>query len=146
VGGIRSPGKALAGKAQSKKPEAKAVASRIEPPALPEGQPSQRKLKAVVPRESEGELTLRILADGPVHQYRKFFMESPSRLVIDLEGEWAVPGFSILDVQSELVMRIRTGRHEAKLRIVLDLKERERIHSAIISPSPEGLTVILRRD
>ncbi|MEW6669765.1 MAG: AMIN domain-containing protein [Thermodesulfobacteriota bacterium] len=146
VGGIRDRDRTLARRTPAGKPPVKPAGPRVASPAPQQSQPGGRTLRDIVSSQSEGELTVRILADGPVDHYRKVFLESPSRLVIDLEGEWKFSGPSVTELHSGMVARIRTGRHEAMLRIVLDLKERERIGSAVVSPSPEGLTVILGRD
>ena len=85
-----------------------------------------------------------MLTDGPVKAYKSFFLQDPPRFVIDLDGEWQTRRWPEIRVNSDLVKKIRIGRHPDRLRIVMDLKIGQ-VPSSKLSDSPEGLVVILQR-
>jgi hypothetical protein len=145
VGGTQDPDRDAAKKPLRVKRKAEPVSAKTEQPSS-QAQAGHRSLKGIEAKESEGELIVEILADGPVERYRKLFMESPPRFVIDLDEEWRGPDFSVRDVKGKMLRRIRIGRHPAKLRIVLDLEDGKRFTSALIRPSTGGLTIILKQD
>jgi hypothetical protein len=70
-------------------------------------------------------------------------MGSPPRLVIDLAGDWKLPKKTLYRAESEMVDKIRVGKHKNKVRIVIDLKDKGLQKPTIIQESPNGLTITL---
>jgi len=103
-----------------------------------------RILRGIRSKTSGGEFCIVILTDDPVLSFKDFFLFRPSRLVIDLEGKWRKPEYSLLSVKSDIVKGIRVGKHPNKLRLVMDLIGKE-IMPPIIHQSPEGLIIAIRR-
>jgi len=105
---------------------------------------SRRTLKGIQHQSSEGEFRLELLSDGPIQDYKQFAMSSPPKVVIDLPGRWRYSGRWSTRVKSDIVRRVRVGKHSDKLRLVLDLKG-SATWVPVIEESPEGLTLILKR-
>jgi hypothetical protein len=101
-----------------------------------------REIREIKASREQGELHISLLADGPITDYRSFFLSGPPRLVIDLAGEWKRFSASRLKGGGETVKGIRIGRHPDRLRIVMDLKT-ERVQRPRFVESQEGLTITL---
>ena len=93
-------------------------------------------------QETGAALQMKILANGPVGEYKSFPLSSPSRLVIDLFGKWDKPSFLEKKVATGYISRIRLGQHDDKLRIVADLRTDQALSPAF-TPTREGLTINL---
>jgi len=87
-------------------------------------------------------LQMKIVADGPVGEYKSFPLSSPARLVIDLFGKWNKPPFLEKKVATGYISRIRLGQHDDKLRIVADLRTDQDL-SPVFIPTRDGLTINL---
>ncbi len=94
----------------------------------PSRAPVQNKTRAVLSgfdyEAASSSFSLQLIADKPIDQYRHMRLSNPERLVIDLPGQWRIDRGVRLKtaVDNEIIGLIRIGRHENKLRIVLDLK------------------------
>ena len=84
-------------------------------------------------------------AAGPIQKYKKFFMDRPPRLVVDLPGNWKGPRESRIKADNDIVKKIRIGNHPDKLRVVLDLGDKERPFLTDIQESPQGITITIQK-
>ncbi|MBW1768899.1 MAG: AMIN domain-containing protein [Deltaproteobacteria bacterium] len=144
VGGIKDSGKDAYKKSPKTELKTAAVVKKVGQLSL-QDELGYKRLRGVEPIDSEEEFRVEVLADGPIPNARKFFMDRPPRLVIDLKGKWREPEYSVVEVNSSIVRRIRIGKHIDKLRIVIDLKDRRLVTSAIIQRTPKGLTAIIKK-
>lgn len=104
-----------------------------------------RILKSVRLQSSEEGFTMSASAGGPIRQYKSFSLaQNPPKVVIDLLGKWDYSGRTILNIESEIVRRVRVGEHPDKLRLVIDLKGKETLKPTIIESS-EGLVVKIKQ-
>jgi hypothetical protein len=101
------------------------------------------KLKGIEWKTSAGELRVVALADAPVKKYKVFLLNRPSRLVIDMPGKWRRPEQSALEVKSAPVKRVRVGIYPDKLRLVMDVTDKEPTFTSI-SESAKGLAISFR--
>jgi len=101
-------------------------------------------LKDIKSRDSEEELSVFFWADGPIEKYKYFFLNNPPRLIIDLAGKWKKLVPSSVEVENDMISLIRVWNHPDKLRIVMDLKDKQS-PSPVIKESPEGLIVTIKK-
>ncbi len=129
----------------TKKPEQQPDADvSVQKKELLESQtPDLKKLKGIKLQVLNGENQIVILADNTVIEYKYFFLNKPSRMVIDLLGNWEQPKFLTKSIKNDLINKIRLWKHKDKLRIVSDFKE-DRSVFPIFKESSEGLVVILK--
>ncbi len=85
-----------------------------------------------------------VVLDGPVPDYRLFFLNSPLRMVVDLPGNWKNSGESVLMLEHDMIRRVRVGEHPGYLRIVMDLVGKNPL-SPDIEVFPNGLSFTMRR-
>ncbi|MFC1822705.1 AMIN domain-containing protein [Thermodesulfobacteriota bacterium] len=104
---------------------------------------SYRVLEGVEHETDKDGLRVKILADGPVHNYHYFFMDAPPRIVIDLKGMWRTREHPVMTLGNEMVRRIRIGNHRDKLRVVVDLGDKGSQAPAKIQESPKGLVITI---
>lgn len=107
-----------------------------------------RKLKGIKANTSGNTVEIVISADGPVRDYKNFFLlkESPPKLVVDIKGKWKYGGKYTMDVNSDLVSKIRVAEHNEKefFRIVMDLKVREGM-TPVFNEDAKGLVIIVKK-
>lgn len=117
---------AAAGKAQGE-----SAKSRNQTGAAPE------ITRAVVFARDTG-ATVRLTGNGPI-KYRSMTLENPSRVVVDLEGDWQIkaPGVP----KNPMVSNVRVGRLQDRTRIVIDLKEKPRTSRVILGKDHDSLDV-----
>lgn len=84
-----------------------------------------------------------IVADGPVNDYKLFFLNKPLRMVIDIPGNWKNSGKSVLPLKDDMIRRIRVGEHPGYLRVVMDLFGKNPL-SPTIEEFPKGLSFTMR--
>jgi hypothetical protein len=72
-------------------------------------------------------LTIIISCDSQIPETESFFLDSPPRFVVDIKGKWKNSGPSYLSVKDNLVSKIRIGTHKDRLRIVMDIKNKENL-------------------
>lgn len=110
--------------------------------AAPSNENMVHILQSIDFQETGGVLQMRIVANGPVGEYKSFPLSSPARLVIDLFGKWNKPPFLEKKVATGYISRIRLGQHDDKLRIVADLRTDQDL-SPVFIPTRDGLTINL---
>jgi hypothetical protein len=110
---------------------------------------------------SEKGLEVKISAQKPIEEeYKSFILkdDNPSKLIVDISGCWKNQGKSLINVENEIVEKIRIGEHPAWkvvlensevieehspcLRVVLDLKTQEHPPFYRIKKSTEGNIII----
>jgi type IV pilus assembly protein PilQ len=70
---------------------------------------------------SEGDSTVvRIITDGDVGNYNSFGLDDPTRVVVDIWGVDSSLYEKTIDVDSDILERIRLGAHDDKVRFVFD--------------------------
>ncbi len=112
---------------------------------IPEKQEARVEIVKDIDMENLKEvLRVIILADHPVQKYESAFLNTPLRFVIDLTGNWKNSGDSVLNVEDDMIRRIRVGEHPDKLRVVMDLKDKGPF-SPIIEEYPRGFSVIMKK-
>lgn len=102
-------------------------------------------LRLVTVEQRGGSMILSLQADEPIGRYKYFTLADPSRLVVDLIGEWEQKSPGVKVPQNELFRRIRFGRHEDKLRVVADLATTEYTEPVVVQDPSTELVVSLRK-
>ena len=98
-----------------------------------------------VEETSDGAL-LKLRANGLISSVMTFTLDDPARLVIDLLDLENGADLSTMELDSELVSRIRVGAHADKIRVVLDGgSASEPFDGRRVVPTPTGLIVALGR-
>jgi len=143
-------GQMSAAAAHKKKPSLKGTVPLPGKKTSP-GQASQQirrsgqTLKALRPQSLENGFRLTLLADGPIEKYKTMSLEEPPpKFVIDLAGKWDYSGPYSTNVRSEMVRRIRVGRHPDFIRIVMDLKG-SKVLIPVIEESATGLSMTIKK-
>jgi type IV pilus assembly protein PilQ len=96
--------------------EAQPVARIAEVPL-----PRARSVKRIGATKSDGNVEVRITGDGQL-RYKAFRLESPSRLVIDLEGVKNTARQSNVAIDDDVVQRVRVAQFQPTVaRVVVDL-------------------------
>ena len=95
----------------------------IEPVAKPEptSLPRARNLRRIGAKTGGGAVEVQIAADGAL-KYKAFRLESPSRLVIDLDGVKNSAAKNAVMVDDDVVKRVRVAQFQPTVaRVVIDL-------------------------
>ncbi len=95
-------------------------------------------LKDIIFEDTGDGFKVDIRTDGPIDDYRPACLLSPSRMVIDLVGNWKNPGKTVYETGNGVLEKIIVGEHPDKLRIVMHLQGNKRL-DPIISKSENGL-------
>ncbi|HEV7239648.1 MAG TPA: type IV pilus secretin PilQ [Thermoanaerobaculia bacterium] len=83
--------------------------------------PRARAVKRIGATKANGEVEVRISADGEL-KYKAFRLDDPARLVIDLDGVKNAAVKSNVDVDDDLVKRVRVAQFQPTVaRVVVDL-------------------------
>lgn len=131
------------------KTSAQAAQDTSQPAASDPITPAEREheniLRLVTVERRGGAMVLRLQADKPIGRYKYFTLTDPSRLVVDLIGEWEQKSPGVKVPQNELFRRIRFGRHDNKLRIVADLATTDYTEPVVVQDPPTELVVSLRK-
>jgi type IV pilus assembly protein PilQ len=86
--------------------------------------PRARAVKSIGATTRDGAVEVRIAADGAL-KYKAFRLESPARLVIDLEGVKNAAAKSNVAVDDDVVQRVRVAQFQPTVaRVVVDLSRR----------------------
>lgn len=112
---------------------------------VPNRKTAPRRLTEIIPVSSPDGFEALIKAGGTITEYRSFFLKSPPKLVIDIQGVWELKTGAVTDVRDDLVKRIRVGEHPDFIRVVVDLKGDGPLEPAFTETS-EGLRVSLHRN
>ncbi len=94
-------------------------------------------------RDHGRELEMKVLSNGPLNKYKFFILSKPSRIVIDLYGQWHKPPFWEKNVATRRIAKLRVWRYKDKLRIVGDLKSDKTVF-ADFTPVSDGIVMTLR--
>jgi len=141
-------------KIEEKPEEKKEAAVKPEPPEKKPAQVSEEKpakssvlqLKGIKPTYSDGEFRMTILANEPVREYKVITLNNPPRLVINLKGNWKNRIKNELNIEGEIIRRIRIGEHadisDPYLSIVMDAGPDVSLKPKF-EESSEGLILIL---
>lgn len=128
--------------AQAKPAAADDKVVRVEIDELPEGVRGGRKITDVT-LSARGEVaTLEVHTDGPVARYQMIELKEPGRLALDLDGfeSFNKPRRTAAGPLAAL----RLGRHEGKVRVVLEGKA-DRFPAFQIERLERGLKVVVGR-
>ena len=127
--------------------EAKQEPTTMEPAPKPEPIPKSltpaSELIAVTTQSIEKSMTITLEADGTINNYKTFKLNNPNRIVFDLYNlKSRHRNQQIIEVQSELVRRIRHYGHPDKLRLVIDSRN-NRILESTSESTNTGLTILI---
>ncbi|MFQ5899097.1 MAG: AMIN domain-containing protein [Candidatus Methylomirabilia bacterium] len=138
---VRLEPSAAAGLAKEEPPAAVAKIEPGEPPAAPAAPPAPIQLTDVVVEIGPEEITVQLKTTDPA-QYHASLMETPARLIIDLEKteyRWQETPFT---VEVEPLREIRGSQFKQDVaRVVLELSQKEAEYQ--IERDPAGLIVRL---
>ena len=98
------------------------------------------KLLKVTARNQSGGTVLRLKTNGEVPQYQLDEIENPKRLVVDLFDIYS-PKNMKTSAKGEAIAKVRIGQHEAKTRIVVDMK-RGQMPKYDVASTDEGLVLV----
>jgi len=94
--------------------------------------------------ETSGGAVLKLRANGLIPSVMTFTLNDPARLVIDLLDLKNGTDLSTIELDSEIVSRIRVGEHADKIRVVLDGgSASDPFDGRRVVPTPTGLVVAL---
>lgn len=102
-----------------------------------------RKLTHLKAEKGKGWTKVTLRGDGSFDKYNSFTLKEPSRVVIDLLGVKDFIPARRKEVATSQLRRIRLGKHEDKIRVVLDLSEGRKVDYKI-ETSRNSLSVYLR--
>lgn len=109
-------------KAPEKAPEK--VAAKDAPPAKPAAKAERGVVSAIRPAAKGDDFVLNVDAVGGP-QVKYLLLDSPPRLSVDLLGEWRWSGSDQIKSASPLVKGVRVGHHQDRLRLVIDLSQKD---------------------
>ncbi|MBI5548190.1 MAG: type IV pilus secretin PilQ [Deltaproteobacteria bacterium] len=99
------------------------------------------RLSAVKLTEKDGQLVVRLAADGEIGTFDLIELSDPPRLALDLLG--FEKGLKAQKVGSPLLKEVRCGKHDGKVRVVLEGGKGERMPAYEVSRDRTGLTIAL---
>ena len=109
----------------------------------PAGAPATKLLAVDVEKTSEGAM-LHLRADGGLPSAETFALSGPNRLVIDLPGLQSAVAKNQIEVGSPLIARVRVGRHDKLVRVVVDAGSAANpFEGRRVVPTASGLVVAL---
>ena len=96
--------------------------------------------------ETSDGILLKLRADGLISSVMTFTLEDPARLVIDLLDLESGADLSTIELDSDLVSKIRLGEHADKIRVVVDGgSASDPFDGRRVVPTATGLIVVLGR-
>ncbi len=117
----------------------------VEAPPAPAVASSDVGSLPVLPSSGDDSLlALTLTTDGPVDTYKSFWLDSPRRLVIDVDGRKSALGSPDFAIAHALASRLRVGSHGDKVRFVIEAAEATSPH-AQLRRDGDALIVELRR-
>ncbi len=126
-------------------PAAPEAAAPTPAASMPEtaGAPATQLLTVEVQKTAEGAM-LHLRANGSLPSAETFALTGPNRLVIDLPGLQSAVAKSQIEVGSPLIERVRVGRHDKLVRVVVDAGSAANpFDSRRVLPTANGLVVAL---
>ncbi len=94
-------------------------------------------------RRTAEDLIVTLTTGGQV-DFETFFLENPSRMIVDIAGDWTIRGQRELAVGSHGCKSVRLGRHENRLRAVFDLDPGS-VYRSETSRTDKGLQILFSR-
>lgn len=94
-------------------------------------------------KDNRGKLEMKLIANRPLNKYKFFVLSKPSRIVIDLFGQWNKPPFWEKNVATSRIVKLRIWRYKDKLRIVGDLKNDKTVN-ADFTPVSDGVIMTIK--
>jgi type IV pilus assembly protein PilQ len=109
----------------------------------PAGAPATKLLAIEIEKTAEGAM-LHLRANGGLPSAETFALAKPDRLVIDLPGLQSAVAKSPIEVGSPLIARVRVGRHDKMVRVVVDAGDAANpFEGRRVVPTASGLVVAL---
>ncbi|HEX2062651.1 MAG TPA: type IV pilus secretin PilQ, partial [Thermoanaerobaculia bacterium] len=94
--------------------------------------PRARAVKRIGATTKDGNVEVRITGDGQL-EYKAFRLESPSRLVIDLQGVKNTAKQNSISVDDDVVQRVRVAQFQPNVaRVVVDLSQKSEYDIATV--------------
>lgn len=97
-------------------------------------------LKNIAFQDTGEGFKVEIRTNAPIGEYRPACLLSPSRMVIDLMGNWKNPGKNVYETGNGVLKKIVVGEHRDRLRVVMHLQGNVRL-DPIISQSGNELVL-----
>lgn len=136
------PVQTAAAQTQTAKPQGVQDRDRPVPEAPKKGRskaaPAEPEITKTVVFVRDNGATVRLTGNGAI-RYKSMTLENPSRVVVDLDGQWQIkaPGVP----KNAIVSNVRIGKLPDKTRIVIDLKQAPRQTRVILSKERDSLDV-----
>jgi len=109
----------------------------------PTGAPATQLLAIEVEKTADG-VMLHLRANGSLPSAETFALSGPNRLVIDLPGLKSAVAKNQIEVGSPLIERVRVGRHDKLVRVVVDAgNAASPFEGRRVVPTANGLVVAL---
>ncbi len=124
-------------------PEKKTTAASPSNRSPAAGSAHTLKTIRIVHNKEKTTLSTTVVFGAPVSVYRWRFTGDPSRLIVDLPGQWAHGRKTVWSIPGKIARRLRIGKHPDKLRLVFDLATGRRLVPLFVK-TQEGLTIRLR--
>lgn len=106
----------------AKDKEAKTTAKpQAEAKSTPKSGATSGNVIRLVAEDKAGEYVLTVQTSTPPAHYEKMFLNSPPRMVLDLNGSWTYTGATSQATGQQFIRQIRVGRHADLFRVVLDM-------------------------
>ena len=102
---------------------------------------SVNRLRAVTADPKDQGVAVKLLANGPIANYKSFTIGNPARIVFDIQGlESPFKGEQVVAVDSPWVKRVRHYSDHDQLRVVLDTED-QYLDAFSAAPSEMGLNI-----
>lgn len=121
-------------------PEGLSRAPAEAPPVKTAATNAERVLRRIDIDDAKDALSVDLVADGPVENFKVFALEGPDRLVVDLAGDWRGPERTEIPVGRKGVARVRMGRHPEHYRVVIDFSDAVAARPRVV-PSATGVGI-----
>jgi len=147
------PNEAAPAQPEQAQPQAPAVVTHAEKKAGGKGGPAgrssrqekrgayRRVVEGVTVTETATELTFTLQGTAGAVRPKVMVFSSPPRLVADFPPDWAYRGGAQPKNPNPLVLSIRSGRTDQRMRIVADLAAMPGGGRPIVGTSPEGIVI-----
>jgi hypothetical protein len=109
-------------------------------PAPQTARTGERVLRQIDIDDGADALSVGLVADGTVENFKVFSLKSPDRLVVDLAGDWRGPERTEISVDRKGVARVRMGRHPEHYRVVIDFSDAVAARPRVV-PTPTGVEI-----
>lgn len=109
-------------------------------PAAQTAPDGRRVLRRIDIEDGAEALSVGLVADGPVANFKVFALQGPDRLVVDLAGDWQGPERKEIPVDLKGVSRVRMGRHPDHYRVVVDFSDAVAARPRVV-PTPTGVEI-----